>query len=90
MQGLWGDIRTAELLHPRSHVSGSLFAKHFTLCDIDRADFITQGAFGHEPFLDQHIYEGSLHSPTGRVSCTHNKVALRIRRVIDRRLLIFL
>jgi hypothetical protein len=34
---LSGNIRTTELLHPRTHVSNPLFALHFTLCEIKMA-----------------------------------------------------
>jgi len=83
MQRLWADIRTAELLHPRSHVSSPLFAKHFTLCEINGADFITQSELGHKPVPDQHMDKSSLHSPTGRIGCTHDESAPWIRRVVD-------
>jgi len=83
MQRLWADIRTAELLHPRSHVSSPLFAKHFTLCEINGADFITQSELGHKPVPDQHMDKSSLHSPTGRIGCTHDESAPWTRRVVD-------
>jgi hypothetical protein len=84
MQRLRGDIRTPELLHPCSHVSSPLFAKHFTLCEINGADFITQSGLGHKAFPDQHMDKCSQHSPTGRISCTHDESAPWIRRVVDR------
>ena len=38
---------------------------------------------GHKPFPDQHMDKPSLHSPTGRISCTHDESAPWIRRVVD-------
>jgi hypothetical protein len=70
------------MLNPGSHVSGSLFAKHLTLCNIV-ARLHSQITLGHKPLPDQHLDTGSLHSPTGRVSCArlNDASALMIDRL---------
>ena len=77
---LIGNIRTAELLPPRSHVSSSLF-EHFTPYNIV-ARLHSQITLGHKPLPDQHLDTCSLHSPTGRVSCADDEG--RRLRILER------